>query len=306
MSGTRPTDDATVRVAASRTTRALVRVLAAGLAMAALVVGGPGPARALDGKTLYVLHCEGCHGVTGRGDGPDAAVFLTRPRDLQDGFLARYSTADVVRRIRSGAKLQLALDPASLRDRAHEVEAIAAHLERLATLDWRRVEDGMEVYLDRCELCHGPSGAPPNVPGNPLAPRDLGNPELQRDTSDAALARVIEHGHGGMPAPLPITAKERTGLIAFVRMLSPGYTLYDRYCAACHGDDGRGAGAYGEEGGRPTVVFDRAYFRRRDPEHVRAAVWHMLDRERPAMPHLGRELRDDEARSVVEYLRRAP
>lgn len=305
MRPAQPTHQATARAAASRAMRVLVRLLAPGLAMA-LVVGSPARARAVDGKVLYVRHCERCHGVTGRGDGPDAELFLTRPRDLQSAFLARYSTDDLVRRIRRGVPLQLALDPAGLQNRANEVEAIAAHLERLATLNWRRVEDGIEVYLDRCELCHGPHGAPPKVAGNALPPRDLGDPAFQRATSDAALAAVIEHGHGGMPAPLPMTATQRTGLIAFVRMLSPGYTLYDRYCTTCHGDDGRGAGAYGDEHGHPTVVFDRAYFRRRDPEQVRAAVWHMLDRERPVMPHLGRELRDDEARAVIDYLKRAP
>jgi mono/diheme cytochrome c family protein len=272
----------------------------------AVVVGSPSWASGLDGAVLYARNCERCHGVTGRGDGPDAALFLTPPRDLQSGFLARYRTEDLVRRIRSGVPLELALDPAALRKRAGEVEAIAAHLERLPAVDWRRVEEGLDVYIDRCEVCHGRSGEPDPVPGSPLPARDLSDPAFQRTTTDAALVAVITRGHGGMLAPLPMSAKERTALIAFVRLLSPGYTLYDRYCAACHGDDGRGAGTFGEADTRPTVVFDRAYFRRRDPEQVRAAVWHMLDLERPAMPHLGRALRDDEARAVVEYLKRAP
>jgi mono/diheme cytochrome c family protein len=285
--------------------RIFVRVLGTSLAVA-VVLGTPSRASGLDGAVIYARRCERCHGVTGRGDGPDARLFLTPPRDLQSVFLARYGTEDLVRRIRSGIPLELALDPAGLRDRAGEVEAIAAHLERLATVNWRRVEEGIEVYVDRCEVCHGRSGAPDAVPGSPLPARDLSDPAFQRATTDAALAAVIEHGHGGMPAPLAITAKERLGLIAFVRLLSPGYTLYDRYCATCHGDDGRGSGTFGEEAGRPTVVFDRAYFRRHDPEHVRAAVWHMLATARPAMPHLGRQIRDDEARAVVDYLKRAP
>ena len=54
---------------------------------------------------------------------------------------------------------------------------------------------------------------------------------------------------------------------------------------------------------RTTVVFDAAYFRRRDPEQVRAAIWHMLAEQRPAMPHLRSALSDAEARAIITYLR---
>jgi mono/diheme cytochrome c family protein len=275
--------------------------------VASLVLATPRRGLALDGGALYARHCEGCHGITGRGDGPDAVLFMTRPRDLQSGFLARYSTDDLVRRIRNGIPLELALDPVALRGRAGDVEAIAAHLERLPTVNWRQMEEGLALYLDHCELCHGIAGTPdPTVPGDARPPRDLSDPAFQRDTTDAEIADVIRHGRRGMPATAPIAAAELPALIAYVRLLSPGYALYDRYCTACHGDDGRGAGSFGEAGAQPTVVFDRAYFERRDPEHVRAAIWHMLDTQRPRMPHLRGVLSDAEARAIVSYLKRAP
>jgi mono/diheme cytochrome c family protein len=37
--------------------------------------GGPG-------RVLYLTHCQGCHGLEGRGDGPAAASLRTRPTDL--------------------------------------------------------------------------------------------------------------------------------------------------------------------------------------------------------------------------------
>ena len=37
--------------------------------------GGPG-------RILYLTHCQGCHGLEGRGDGPAAASLRTRPTDL--------------------------------------------------------------------------------------------------------------------------------------------------------------------------------------------------------------------------------
>lgn len=39
------------------------------------------------GRDLYARSCAGCHGEGGRGDGPSAAGFATKPADLVDGRL---------------------------------------------------------------------------------------------------------------------------------------------------------------------------------------------------------------------------
>jgi mono/diheme cytochrome c family protein len=290
-------------------TRTMVRgSLVTALALTVWLANAAAAAAPPDGQALYVDNCERCHGVTGRGDGPDAAVFTSPPRDLQSGFLDRYPTEDLERRIRSGAPLELAIDLPALRARASDVEAIAAHLERLPTVDWRRVEEGQEVYVDRCELCHGSTGQPDltSAPGA-RAPRDLSDPAFQASVTERNLAELVRHGRAGMPAiGPPIAAAEVRSLVAFVRLLSPGYALYDRYCAACHGDDGRGAGSFADEGERPTLVFDRKYFQRRHPEQVRAAVWHMLASKRPSMPHFRHVLTPAEVRAIIGYLKRAP
>jgi mono/diheme cytochrome c family protein len=286
--------------------RSYVVVVAAGVGLA-LVSATASPAAALDGRALYQRYCESCHGVSGRGNGPDAEIFATPPRDLHSGFLARYPMDDLVRRVQSGVPLELALDLPALRERAGDIEALAAYLERVPTVNWRRVAEGQAVYVDRCELCHGRAGNPgPTVPRGVRPPRDLGDSAFQRSVTDVELKTVVGHGRRGMPAIVPpVDASELPALIAFVRLLSPGYALYDRYCAACHGDDGHGAGSFGEEARRPTVIFDRAYFQRRDPEQVRTALWHMLATERPAMPHFRKKLSEVEARAVVVYLKQA-
>jgi mono/diheme cytochrome c family protein len=288
-----------------RLLRAVVVPAVAALAIVALT---PRMARSYDdGGRLYTLHCERCHGITGRGDGRDAEVFLTPPRDLRSGFLTLYPTDVLVRRIREGIPLVLALDLKALRARAGDVEAIAAHLERLPELDWRQIEEGQAVYLDQCELCHGVYGKSSfTLPTGARSPRDLSDPRSQEQMSETHLREVVRHGWRRTPAPDPISARETTSLIAFVRLLSPGYEAYDRFCASCHGEDGRGSGSFAEHGSYPTVVFDRAYFRRRNPEHVRAAIWHMLDTQRPAMPHLHDALTESEAHAIVDHLKGAP
>ena len=54
----------------------------------------------------------------------------------------------------------------------------------------------------------------------------------------------------------------------------------------------------------PRAVFDRAYFAKKDPEALRAKVWHMLAGQRPAMPHFRTRLSERQARAIVEYLKR--
>ncbi len=260
-----------------------------------------------DGRALFATYCASCHGRRGRGDGPDAALFDPPPRDLRTGFLAQRSEAELVRRIRDGGAKQLAIDPAALRSRAVEVEAIAAHVERLPGTNWRLVERGEEIYVDACELCHGPYGrATSSLPAGVRTPRDLSDPAFQRSVDDAELRTLVRHGRRGMPAiPRHWTDEETRALVAFVRLFSPGYERYARYCAACHGDDGRGSGSFAEVGLRPTPVFDRAFFARHDPEQVRAAVWHMLDQKKPTMPHFREQLSESDAQAIVRYLTRA-
>jgi mono/diheme cytochrome c family protein len=94
-------------------------------------------------------------------------------------------------------------------------------------------------------------------------------------------------------------------LVAFVRVLSPGFELYSRHCASCHGDDGHPQREFVEPRQRPSTVFDRSWLERRDPAQLRAAVSHMLEERKPGMPHFRKSLSEAEARAIVRYLRNA-
>jgi len=258
-----------------------------------------------DGAALYQLHCAFCHGATGRGDGSDASLFDPPPTDLRGGVLDRYPQDALVQRVRMGTPLSLAREPLVARARAVEVEVLVTHLQRLPTVEWPLVERGKEIYVDRCEVCHGPYGQPCSAPpAGVRPPEDLALPSFQRAHSDTELLIAVRHGRAGMPGLVPrVDESGARALAAFVRLLSPGFELYSRYCASCHGDDGRpDKGPLGAVS-RPTVVFDRAYFASRDPEAVRASAWHMLDSERLAMPHLRKSLSEAQTRAILEYVR---
>ena len=262
-------------------------------------------ATASDGRRLYLDYCASCHGRTGKGDGPDAAIFAAPPRSLREGFLKQYTTDDLVRRVREGKPLELALDLPALRARAAEVEALVDYVKRLPMVDWTLVDRGDEVYVERCEECHGAFGHPgKQLPAGVKAPRDLSDPAYQASVSDRDLQALVRHGRKEMPALVPrVTREETRQLTAFVRLLSPGYQLYTQYCAACHGDDGRGPGPLADGIRRPKVKFDRNFLINVDPEELRASVWHMVGEEKPTMPHYRSIITEAQAAAIIDYLK---
>jgi mono/diheme cytochrome c family protein len=283
----------------------LIPIAILGAAVAAAHAQTPEAAAAANGGRLYRRHCASCHGPTGKGDGPDAGLFASPPRTLREDFLHKYPIDDLVRRLREGRSLALELDPAALRARSREVEDVVAYLKRLPAIDWDTVGPGWEIYVDRCELCHGPTGTPGVAPPPGVKPPcNLSDPACQRRLHDADLIVAVRHGRKGMPALTPrVTEVEAKHLVAFVRLLSPGFAIYTQYCANCHGDDGRAVRNMGEGIKMPTVDFDRAYFRRTDREQLRRHVWHMVGENKPVMPHFQWQLDEAHARAIIEYLK---
>jgi mono/diheme cytochrome c family protein len=286
------------------------RLRAFALVSLSWLVAATGRAEPLDGRMLYLQQCARCHGMSGKGDGPDAALFSSPPSNLRAGFLDTHSTADVVRRVLDGRREQLALDLPDLRAHAADTETVVAYLQRLPDIDWPVVDAGQTLFVARCADCHGVFGRPgPDValPPGVRRPRDLSDPAFQRATSEADMIIAVRHGRDGMPALTPRLSEEQARqAAAFVRLLSPGYLTYASYCAPCHGDHGIGTGSFAESYAAPTVIFDAAYFARRDPEELRASAWHMLRAHRPAMPHFRGTLSEAQARAIVAYLKQLP
>jgi mono/diheme cytochrome c family protein len=136
-------------------------------------------------------------------------------------------------------------------------------------------------------------------------PRDLSDPASQRATGEREMLALVRHGRAGMPALVPAVGDaDASSLVAFVRLFSPGHELYATLCSGCHGDDGHGPPEPSAVEQPPRVRFDRAYFAGRDPERLRVDAWHMVARERPAMPHFAEDVTEAEARAIVEWLER--
>ncbi len=260
------------------------------------------------GVYLYRRHCANCHGLDGRGNGPAAAWLVAEPRDLRSGWMAQLPPDALIDRILAGRTLRLELDPQAMRQRASDVDAVVTHIERLATVKWRNVETGWELYIERCDACHGPYGKPaPALAGSEATVRDLADPRFQRDTADTELLQAIQHGRRGMPALVPrLERPEAVQILQFVRLLSRGFEIYSEACAACHGDDGRGASSPSDAMDTPSIVFDRAYFERVDREALLVKAWHMVGEHQPRMPHFLGDLSRDDVRRILTYLGAIP
>ncbi len=281
----------------------LLSLLLAGVASAA----GPVDKSEIErGRKLYVLDCARCHGNGATGDGPDGRALEARPADLRRGdVLGTHTDEQLITRIREGQpRLRLVLP---MPRRSSETEAIEEFLRSIPSVRWPLADTGRALYLSRCDDCHGRYGHGDGaaLDRSRRAPRDLSDPSFQHQVTDRELALLVRHAKPGMPKlhPPPSEA-EAPPLVSFVRLLSPGYELYYRYCVTCHGPHGRSGET--KAGGRPRFVFDERYFRSLYAEDLRERIWHMLRGVKPEMPHLEAALTIGEVKAILAYLRSLP
>jgi mono/diheme cytochrome c family protein len=268
------------------------------------------------GEVLYIRHCASCHGAAARGDGPLAKALEIQPRNLRRADLfTQYSESELVVRILHGKALPVPLDPGALSYTEADVNALSVYLRRLPTLPWERIDQGERAYDSLCLSCHGiyGRGDGPLDSTLPSPPRDLSAPAYQQQVTDQELFRIISEGKGAMPGTMDVlSVADREAVVAFVRLLSPGYELYDRHCALCHGSEGQPAEADllelldpGSSKETPPT-FNEEYFRTHSEQQIRAGITHMFKMSRVVMPHFAGELTADQVRQILGYLRTLP
>jgi cytochrome c6 len=83
-----------------------------------------------------------------------------------------------------------------------------------------QAQNGSEAtYKSKCAMCHGADGKGDSPMGKKLNIRDLGSPEVQKQT-DAELTTIITKGKGKMtPFEGKLTAEQIGQLVAYIREL---------------------------------------------------------------------------------------
>lgn len=160
------------------------------------------------GETLYRMHCVACHGTNGNGDGPAAPFLFPAARDFGSGRFRLVSStngapfdSDLVATLRRGVPGSAM--PAWNWLAEKDLWALAAYVRELARV-------GFEARLAR----EGEAS---------------GDPTLLAEAARLASARLTPTAR---IAPLPTVPEEPDP--------AHGAALFARYCAECHGTDGRG------------------------------------------------------------------
>jgi mono/diheme cytochrome c family protein len=156
----------------------------------------PAGTDAAAGQALWRDNCAGCHGATGRGDGPAAQWLEPPPTNLAAREYARRRLADALWngvlgtsmpawRDRSASELALLADVVA--GFAEPVTQTPPVADALAL--------GERVYAEHCIECHGETGAGDGFAAGelPVAPTDF---RAQRPTHTEA-ARVLRDGVAG-------------------------------------------------------------------------------------------------------------
>jgi mono/diheme cytochrome c family protein len=227
-------------------------------------------------------------------------------------LFTRHSEAEFVVRILLGKELQVPLHSQAGPRSEEDVTMLLLHMRQLPTLPWDEIETGERVYDSLCVSCHGIYGrGDGELAGSlPAPPRDLTTAPSQHQVSDEELRWVIADGRGAMPgAGNVLSTDELRAVMAFVRVLSPGYELYDRFCSVCHGPDGHPPFSNPrDEAGFELVLegiptFDEEYFHSHREDYLRTWTRHMLKENQPMMPHFSGVLNANEVRQILAYLR---
>jgi len=256
------------------------------------------------GATLYAAYCAGCHGPEGRGDGPVAATIGMRPTDLGSGEgLTQFDDRAMVSRLMEGAPLRAESSPTIAEELL--TSSLVDYIPSISGRDWSTLRAGRIVYEGACAPCHGAYGNGEGVLSglNPRLPSDLA--VARERYTDAALGQVAQRGVGVMlPMADEFEPGEVRALVAYVRLLSKGYRLYDTYCAGCHGDDGRGV--HPEDRLPPATVapaLGAEQIAQLGARERQGKVLHMVRRERGVMPHFRDSVAESDLREIIEYLR---
>lgn len=138
------------------------------------------------GAALYAERCAPCHGMTGGGDGAQAANLPNPPTALGDPQIARQAVPASWYGVVTQGRLDRFMPPfSSLTDAERwNVVAYALSLSQSPTV----LRQGQVVYEAQCANCHGPAGD-----GTETGP-DLKAGFAERSRAD--LASVIRQGAG--------------------------------------------------------------------------------------------------------------
>jgi mono/diheme cytochrome c family protein len=179
------------------------------------------PPDPVQGAAYYAEKCVPCHGVTGRGDGPQATKLGLPVPAIGTVELARRASPAAWYDIVTNGRMDKGMPPfRSLNDRQRW--DVLAYTYTLSTSP-ASVQQGKTLYDQKCASCHGPSGRGngPDLANSARMP-DWGDPGRLAPRSASDLVNVINSGVApAMPAyASQLSEDQRWALADYIRTLS--------------------------------------------------------------------------------------
>ena len=174
------------------------------------------------------------------------------------------------------------------------------------------ISNGLEIYQDNCEACHGELGF-----GDGEKAADLPNPvtaigsdEIARQSSPADWYRIISEGNieRFMPPFNSLDTRAKWDVVAYIFSLSTteeeqdlGYEVYQEYCAECHGETGNGEGTRASDLQLEAKdLFDLEYLSGATTAEIFSVI---SSGKGEAMPGFTGQLNEQERWAASEYIR---
>ncbi len=183
------------------------------------------PSATLDlnrGMQLYNATCAQCHGLGGKGDGPQAAVLNPKPAAIGDPKLVASVTPAMMYRIVSVGVSKTPMVGFAGTLTPQERWDVVSYVISLRT-SAAQVGEGEGLYMQRCAQCHGATGAGNGqfAPYLSKLPSPVGTFAWQVERTDDTLASMIRDGAPGaaMPAAHELTDGQIRSLVAYLRTL---------------------------------------------------------------------------------------
>jgi mono/diheme cytochrome c family protein len=203
---------------------------------------------------LYATHCALCHGSSGRGDGPSAGGFATKPSDLADGPLMNHLPDDFLANVITHGGSVEGLSPGMpafgpyLSDA--QVRAVIRYVRSLASPPFRPAAVVPIVTVPRapsqpiffshlvhagkyrldCQYCHADARRS-EYAGIPSVERCLGCHKIIGAQDNPEIGKIQEYARRGRPIPWVRIFK----LPEFVNFTHKAHVRFGLACQTCHG-----------------------------------------------------------------------
>lgn len=224
------------------------------------------------GETLYRKHCAFCHGMDGRANTPVGRLLKPPPRDFTDPVeMARVTFDRMYRGIKEGrsgtamAAWDTVLTETEIGDLIDYIHSLVPAEGTALSPEQLSLEIGRRHYKQSCVVCHGEDGRADTEAAKVLdpPPRKFADPIEMARVDDGRMYLAIKLGVRGTamaswehllgPAEIidvmryirTLVQPRPAGMTQTDLDLAVGRQIYEKRCAACHGDKGNGQSRLG-------------------------------------------------------------